>query len=227
MPLVVISVKGGQTFHLHKDVLIKDSAYFEKALNGLFTEARTQAIDLDDIEAETFGLYVSVVYPTALSEQKVSLCNVWPQVQGSTKYAWLDLLRLWQLADRFLNIKVKEIAQEELDKRFSKLSVESWLRRYNQCGWPHIKAAVSDLNRAFKVCVDENLPFECDFIRGLSNCPPQVFAECAEELDSEFLSPVSRLFALRLASPMVTAKKRQMDELREAKESAKKSRQRA
>ncbi|ROV92609.1 hypothetical protein VPNG_09865 [Cytospora leucostoma] len=214
VPIVAITVKGGQTFHLHKHVLTKDSLYFDRALNGLFTEAQGQTIDLDDIEAEAFGLYVSLVYPTALSEQEVSLCNVW---QGPGKYAWLDLLRLWQLADRFLNAKIKRIANEELDKRFSKLSVDAWLHRYQVRTWPYIKATVSDLNCAFRVCVDENLPYEDAFIIGLSNCPPQVFAECAEGLDSDFLSPVAKLFAIRMASPTLTARKRQMDEMREAK----------
>lgn len=208
-------------FHLHKDVLTNDSAYFKAALDGPFFEGQAQSIDLDDIEAAHFGLYVSLAYPTALSMKAVSLRDVWT-LENTTKCSWTDLLRLWQLADRFLNSKIVAVAQAELNERFIELSVDRWLSRYQNKAWPYIKKYVSDLNCAFRLCQDENLPFQDKYVTGLSHCPPQVFAECVEELDDDFRSAVTKAFALRLADPLLTARKRMRDETKEARRLAKK-----
>lgn len=221
MPMVTITVQGGQSFSFHKDVLIENSLYFEKALNGNFIESQTQSIDLDDIDAETFGLYASLVYPAAAINRSLSLSDVWTTGK-TTKFPWKDILRLWQLADRFLNQKIMLIVRFELDKRFGELSIDRWLGRYQNTKWSYIKAYVAGLNAAYRLCDLEGIPFQQRFIDGLGNCPPQILAECVEELDDDFKSAVVKKFALRLADPDVTAKKRMGDEMREAKRSAKK-----
>ncbi|ROW09023.1 hypothetical protein VMCG_02857 [Cytospora schulzeri] len=213
--IVSITVKGGQTFHLHKDILTKDSAYFQRALDGPFIEGQTQSIDLDDIEPKHFGLYASLVYPTSVVTGTVRLSDVWT-LRTMTKWFWTDLLRLWQLADRFLNSKIKEIAKSALFERFEGLSARRWLSRYNNKSWSYIKNFVSELNWAFRLCKEECLPFERNFVTGLSNCVPQVFAECLELLDDDFKTKATVTFALRHSDPAVTAKKRARDKERKA-----------
>lgn len=222
--IVSITVKGGQTFHLHKSILTKDSLYFERALNSPFIEGKTQSIDLDDIEPNHFGLYVSLVYPTTVAMGTVHLIDIWT-LENMGKWFWTDLLRLWQLADRFLNSRIAEIAKIALGERFDELYVDQWLRRCQNQPWPYIKDYVSNLNCAFRLCKDESLPFEKHFVTGLGNSPPQVFAECLPLLDDDFKTQVTVQFALRHASPKVTTKKRMRDEEREKKKAAKKQKQ--
>lgn len=219
--IVTIKVKGGQIFHLHKDVLTQDSEYFDTALNVLFIEEQTQSIDLDDIEPEHFGLYVSLLYPTTLSRETVKLHDIWTR-ENEKKLYWVDLLHLWRLADRFLNSKILAVAKSGLEERFGELSVDRWLARYNKYRWLGIKLYVSRLNKACRLCINEDLPFEDDFVTGLSNCPPEVFAECMPSLDENIKTQVAVRFALRHASPTEMANKRTRDEQRETRTSTKK-----
>jgi hypothetical protein len=151
----------------------------------------------------------------------VSLDDVWNPV-NMTKWPWTDLLRLWQLADRFINHRIKRVARNALDERFEELSVPRWLGRYKKMPWSYIKDYVSQLNCAFNLCKDEILPFHNYFTTGLGNSPPQVFAECLKLLDDDLRGPVTERFALRFADREVTRQKRAMDEERETRKGAKK-----
>lgn len=223
VPIVSIAVKGGQVFHLHKDILTMHSAYFKAALDGLFVEAQTQSIDLDDIEPEHFGLYASLLYPTTVLVDPVSLDDVWIP-NNMNRWPWTDLLRLWQLADRFINNRIKRIAKHALDERFEELSVRTWMGRYKNRSWSYIKEYVAQLNCAFVLCKDENLPFQGYFIKGLGSSPPQVLAECVKLLDDDLRVPVTERFALRFADREVTLQKRAKDEERETREAKKQKR---
>lgn len=222
--MVTITVKGGETFTFHKDVLTKDSPYFDKALNGSFAESQTQSINLDDIEPECFGLYAGLVYPTTLVNVPVTLRQVWTR-RSTYRFSWTTLLRVWQLADRFLNRKILDMAKTELDLRFQELSVDRWLSRYQSQDWGYVKSYVSGLDTAFRICEDGGLPFRQEFVTGLSNCPPQVFAEYVESLSDDFKTAAIKEFALRHADPKVTPGKRRKGEMKKAEGSAKKQKQ--
>lgn len=222
--MVTITVKGGKTFMFHKNILTKNSLYFDKALNGDFAESETLSINLDDIEAENFGLYACLVYPTTVVNVPLTLRQIWIR-KSTIRFSWKTLLRLWQLADRFLNRKISDMAKTELDTRFQELSVDRWLNRYQTQDGAYVKSYVSLLDEAFRICEDEGIAFDCEFVTGLSNCPPQVFAEYVEELSDNFKTAVMKEFALRHADPKVTAKKRRMEEMKKAEGSAKKQNQ--
>lgn len=93
--------------------------------------------------------------------------------------------------------------------------------RYKNRPWFYIKDYVSQLNCAFGLCKDENLPFQGHFIKGLGSSPPQVFAECVRLLDDDLRVPVTEHFALRFADREVTLEKRAKDEERETTEAKK------
>ncbi|KAK7745455.1 hypothetical protein SLS53_002953 [Cytospora paraplurivora] len=58
--VVIIKVEG-EAFKVHKALLVKDSKYFEEALNSRSLEAQTQTIDLEDVKKDDFALYVDVL----------------------------------------------------------------------------------------------------------------------------------------------------------------------
>lgn len=220
--MVSIKVKGGESFDLHKNILAKDSAYFERALNGPFTEGQTQSIDLDDIEPSHFGIYLSVAYPVALVIGKLSLGDIMTSKECKRIGTWLYLMRLWQLADRLHNVKVKAIAKGEMYNRFMSYTVHGWLSMYQRYPWSKVALVVSRMNSALILCQNEDIPFHDDFITAISNCPPQALTDCLELLDDDFKSAVTKKFALRFADPAVTAKKRKNVAERDVTGSAKK-----
>ncbi|KAK1991265.1 hypothetical protein LX36DRAFT_663460 [Colletotrichum falcatum] len=87
-PQTIIWLKtSGQSFAIHKSLLIESSKYFQRCLDGPFAESMTNTIDLDDDEDEdgdgdygksgasisplTLGTYVKLCYFTRLTAQRV------------------------------------------------------------------------------------------------------------------------------------------------------------
>lgn len=182
-------------FFVHKAVLTQNSAYFDKALNGPFRECSTQSIDLDDIHAKDFGRYVNVVYQTVFT-QNVTLVDMGDRFQPCTTIL-PKLLRIWQLADRFLNSKMKAIAETSIDSRFELLSVRAWEDLHEQGPTAFMGGRFQRLQLAFDLCIQENIPYQDHVVMGLANCPPQVFAEHVEDLHGDFKKAVTKAFALR------------------------------
>lgn len=217
MPSQMISVKvqGGETFCIHKDVLIEQSDYFAKALDGPFSEGQTDSIDLDDIPASDFGLYVSVMYASALNRADLALQDLWPldADDGLVRHGWPLILLLWQLGDRFLNQDVISIAEGELHAKVCVYSVRNWQKMYERRSEATLKARMIRLQDAYRLCRDNGQPFERTFIEAASNAPPQVIAECVDDLEDDvFRSEVTKAFALRFADPASTDRKRRRDE---------------
>ncbi|THY33022.1 hypothetical protein D6D01_02392 [Aureobasidium pullulans] len=78
----MITVRVGpkrQKFCIHKGVLCSNSEYFTKALSGQFKEAKTNIIELDDINVMLFKILVAWLYTGKLtyesSDQDVSARN--------------------------------------------------------------------------------------------------------------------------------------------------------
>lgn len=213
--MVSVKVKGGHTFCIHKDVLTEQSEYFARAVDGPSSEGQTNSIDLDDISVKDFGLYVSVMYPLALQRADMTLQDVWPLDTGRdpVHHPWPRILLLWQLGDRFLNEFVKDIAEVEIHAKGRGYSVSLWQRLYERRSEATLKAKMLELQDAFRLCLDNDYPFERSFVTAASNAPPQVFAACVDDLNDDlFRSEVTKAFALRFADPASTAKKRRREE---------------
>lgn len=182
-------------FYAHKTVLTQNSAYFERALNGAFLESNTQSIDFDDIDAEDFGRYVNVVYQTVLT-QNVTLIDVNDPLRPCSGVL-PRFLRLWQLADRFLDSKTKAVAETSIDSTFALLTVRAW----ENIEEPYLPAGMSNrfkrLQLAFDLCKQEHIPYHDHLVTGLANCPPQIFTEHVDDLSGDCKRAVIKAFALR------------------------------
>lgn len=222
--IATITVKDGATFHVHKDVLTDNSAYFDKALNGPFVEGRTQSINLDDVSSHSFGLYICNIYKiAALSDGEVKLRA--EDDSGASFYSWEELLGIWKLADRFLSPKLLELAQKALQDRFQAQSVQHWARRYTSNKWETLNQLIGDMQTGFRLCKVEGIPFEKDFVAAVSNCPPQMFAKIIGQLDADLRSAAIEAFALRFADRQITKeRKRKMENDEYEQKSAKKQR---
>ena len=223
--MITIKVKEGETFCIHKNVLVQHSEYFKKALDGPFIEGQTNLINLDDIPAHDFGLYVGTIYPLALSRSELELQNIWPiqNPENHPQHPWKPILLLWQMGDRFLNVKVMSIAKAELAAKLSAYSVCEWKMRYEHTSEASCRHRMLRLQYAFRLCQDGGQPFEQSLVTAASNAPPQVFAACVDDLENDvFKSQVTKAFALRFADPVSTAKKRKRDERKERERQEKK-----
>lgn len=210
--MVSIKVQDGETFCIHKDVLVEDSDYFANALDGPFSEGQPNLIDLDDISAKDFGLYVTLIYASTVhGNELVRLQEVWPLdvESGLLHHPWPLILLIWQLGDRFLNDNIKSIAEDELRSNVHNYSVRKWQSMYKHRSEATLRAKMLRLQDAFRLCRDSGQPFERTFVEAASNAPPQVIAACVDDLhDDLFRSEVTKAFALRFANPASTARKR-------------------
>lgn len=203
-PIVTISVKDGVKFYVHKTVLTLNSSYFDRALNGAFRESSTQSIDLDDIHAEDFGRYINVVYQTVLT-QNVTLVDMNDQLRPCSS-TLPKLLRIWQLADRFLDPKMKDIAQKSIDSQFELLSTRAWEKVQESYHPTSMSNRFKRLQLAFDLCKQENIPYQDHLVTGLANCPPHIFADYVEDLNGDFKRAVIKAFALRFVDCHVSSK---------------------
>lgn len=80
--------QSGQKFMVHKSYAVAYSQFLRAAFNGKFVEGQTQTMTLEDVEIETFGLFVHWLY-----FQKVEMGS-FVRIQA--------LARLWVLAGRCL-----------------------------------------------------------------------------------------------------------------------------
>lgn len=213
----------GETFNVHKDVITQDCLYFQIALsNPNFIEGQTQTIDIDDVPDETFGLYLSVAYTVALSKTPVVLpAQTWDDTRCDF-YTFGEILRLWQLANRFLNHKVEEVVKTALDSFFDGYNIGAWLYRYKHLEWQRIRKEVEVLQEGFRICKKDYIPFGGLFVEALSNCPSQVFEKIIADLDDDFRCATTQAFARRFADPRLTQKrKRYVGDEEETQEPAK------
>jgi hypothetical protein len=90
-----------KVFVVHKNFICHYSPYFDAAFNGNFEEARSQALDLEDINPFMFEMFVSWIYTQ-------DVC--YPD--GEAGY----LILLWLLAERFLVPRLQNQTLELLHK---------------------------------------------------------------------------------------------------------------
>lgn len=190
-------------FYVHKTILTKNSAYFDRALNGAFLEGCTQSIDLDDINADDFGRYVNILYQASFT-QNVTLVDMNSRFLCSSILP--KLLRIWELADRFLDQNIKAIAKTSIESRFELLSVRAWEDLHEQGPTASMSGRFKRLQQVFDLCKQANIPYQDYVVTGLANCTPQVFAEHVEDLNGDFKKAVIKVFALRFVGCHVSSK---------------------
>lgn len=206
--IVTITVENGVTFHVHKDVLTLDCAYFDKALNGPFLEAQSQSINLDDISSESFGLYVDILYKFTADFRNLDMLK--GRLGSNNGYSWRELLEIWKLSDRFLNPKLMGVARQILEYRLRCISWSVWKYHYQFADWEKIKGLAGNLQEGFRFCKTADLPFKDEFVTALMSCPPQVFAQIVADLDDDFKTAATQRFAMRFADPSVTAARKRV-----------------
>ncbi|KAG5665877.1 hypothetical protein KAF25_010002 [Fusarium avenaceum] len=103
--MVELKVKG-ETFHVARDVLTKNSDYFEGCLNGRFTEAKKGAVDFndDDIEARYLALYIGLAYShsSIVSPLPAPRPAQDPETVAA-KTPMRDYIEIYKLCDRFIS----------------------------------------------------------------------------------------------------------------------------
>jgi hypothetical protein len=194
----------GQLFNVSKELLVKDSAYFERALNGHFAESKAQSITLDDILPEDFGFYVDIMY----RHYFVKSFKLRKDETGgslSTK----QILTFWKLSDRFLNAELRRVAKESLDYRLSLYSEPHWMRLSERRAQSDLEARVARLQDAYHQCLDDSIPFADDIVQAAANVPGPVYAACVDIMDVEFMSRVSS----RKILDLTLIKKRTADQM--------------
>ncbi|EFW98453.1 hypothetical protein CMQ_4305 [Grosmannia clavigera kw1407] len=198
-------VVRGQEFWLHAELLCRQSDYFAGALRGGFTEASTQRVELDgdDMTADDFGLWADMLYRVHF--HRVGSFVLRKEETGGS-LSTRQILTLWQLSDRFLHRPLAALTKESLHHRLGLYSVEQWRRLYRSRPATDIRARVGRLQDAYRQCVEHGLPFGDDIVVACANCPPQVYADCIDLLDADFMALVSRRMILAHADDSLLSK---------------------
>lgn len=208
--VVKINVKG-KAFIVQKALLVKDSRYFEVALNGPFAEAQTQTIDLgDDIRPIQFGIYVDVLYrsyvvsryefrPPLLDLNTAAFHTESTQAFGSLS----QVLWLWRLSDRFLNDRLVKIAEDAFNWCASWYTVSKWEEKYANRKFTDKRLfdQITTLERAYHHCVQYNLPQKDEIVQCAANMPLQLFTKHHHELGDDFRTAVTMRVMKRFENP--------------------------
>jgi hypothetical protein len=131
--MVVGSANGTKTSKIHKGALCHYSGYFDKALNGGFSEARAGRIELLEEEIDIFERFVVWLYTGRLN------------CESNTVKTFTIVCKLWILADRrdiplLMNVSVNAMRDEIVSSCtvpttsppliFAQTTEKSALRRY-------------------------------------------------------------------------------------------------
>lgn len=195
--VVTIQVKGDVQFTVHKELLIMESAYFDRALNGLFLESQTQKILLDDINATSLGVYVHALYRSYFvrDAQFFAGCDH----TGGRLNLW-GCITLWSLADRFMNGRLLEIARRGVQTALGDLTIPFWESRYVKKGLEFVKAKAAKLQEDYVFSREVGVPCSEDIAKCLANVPPEIFPDVFKNLKDAFAEQVLQAFCVRFAA---------------------------
>lgn len=181
--------------------MVKDSYYFDSALNGPFLEGETQTIDLkDDVDAKDFAFYVEVAYRSYFNED----FKLRDEHLGSrSKKKLRTVLRLWVLTDRFENRRLQAVATEGMEWVLENYNVRSWEYHYKLASTSHdwLVRRITSLQDRFNECLMRDIPFKDKLAEAAAAMPPQLFSELHDTLDPEFRSAVTKKFMKRFENP--------------------------
>lgn len=180
--------------------MVKDSPYFDRALNGPFLEGQTQTIDLqDDVDAEAFALYVDLAFRSYFDEN----FKLRDKHLGSRAKKPHTLPRLWKLADRFLNGRLQAVATEGMAWLLRDYKVQILEFYYQDASSSHHQLFYwfKWLQRRFRICLMHDIPFKDMLAEAAAAMPPQIFSELHDTLDPEFRFAVTKKFIKRFENP--------------------------
>lgn len=192
---------GGKAFKVYKALLVKDSDYFEKALDGPFAEGLTQTIDLgDDVSSVEFGIYVDVLHRSYATKQYVFRPARRLGVSPSRNRR---ILSLWKLSDRFLNKHLLKIAEESFSHYMNNFTTSAWAY---QCQNPltsdeFLHFIALDLHRLHDYCVQNNLPQANEVVSAVANMPAQLLGEYYDDFKASFRAKVMKTALKRFEQP--------------------------
>jgi hypothetical protein len=89
---------------VHKQLITFYSPFFDRAFNGQFIEGENQTMTLEDVDGNTFGLFVNWLYT-----QKVCHAGSEPK-----KLEVMEMAMLWTLAGRFIIPKLQNQSMLDL-----------------------------------------------------------------------------------------------------------------
>lgn len=190
---LVILKLGAKVFNVQKAVLIKDSPYFDLALNGPVRKGQTQTIDLDDeVSAEDLAIYIEAAYCSYFNEN-FKLRE--EHLRSGVTTAHVPI-RLWVLADRFSNGRLQTVAKEGMVWQLRNYNVEALESRYLDHSTPHNKFMddIKWLQGMFKNCLAHGIPFEDAVAEAGAAMPFQFLHEVHDTLEPEFRSAVTKMF---------------------------------
>ncbi|KAJ0121253.1 hypothetical protein J7T55_008416 [Diaporthe amygdali] len=211
-----VTIRAEQKFFkVPRALLIATSVFFAEELNQ--GEPKKFFLVLDDLDVELFNIYVNLLFESAFAPKfrirgrHLSSARTFP--------GYIDLLlRLWQLCLRFRNSNLRLCVEEALmTQYFGEFTAEQWETVYVKFPEAHMRQLLSKLQRGYTMCVNESIPFAQDFVTACAKCPGQVVATCFDHLDPGFKAEVVKAFALRVADPKVTQRKRRCQEETEPK----------
>jgi len=196
---------------LHRDILTEDSKYSDKALNGQLIGGQTQSIDLEAIDGKIFGFYVTVQYHLSQPTGVVSL-KVVPNTFGRRFHRLKALVALWQLANRVCNDEIRAVVKSALINRFAWDGVDNWSARYAKWDEEKVRTDVASLQKAYKLCTSDNIPFQDELVTALRNCPAQVVVDHVTSLDEDFKDAVVKAFTMQFADSQLAGTKGKREE---------------
>jgi len=99
MDPTTVTIKIGPTskpFHVHRDLLVRNSRYFSAAFEGGFEEAKEGMLNLTDVEEAPFRAYMHWLYTGEVDHERGS---AYLTRKAYVRYLY-DLINLYILADR-------------------------------------------------------------------------------------------------------------------------------
>ncbi|KAF1830870.1 hypothetical protein BDW02DRAFT_633298 [Decorospora gaudefroyi] len=67
LAITIVEVSAAKKkYHIHRSLLVEHSEYFKKALNGPWTETREGSVTLEDVDCNTFDIFVDWMYAQRL-----------------------------------------------------------------------------------------------------------------------------------------------------------------
>lgn len=111
------------SFHVPEGLLTEKSEFFQAACRNEWKEATSRVIKLPDVEPDIFSLYLFWVH-----RGKLAVRNEWdPRDEDWYEHANLAqtrLIKLWILADRLADIKLRNATMDEMIAAVGRLSNE-------------------------------------------------------------------------------------------------------
>lgn len=191
------------------------SVFFDEELS--YSTPKKFFLVLDDVDADLFNTYINVLFKSAFSPGfRLRNHNALSIASSTTNIKFL--LRLWQLSHRLNSFRMCLLAEEALTSQyFAKFTAKQWEMAYVKCTEAHMRQILLALQKCYTLCKDESIPFEEEFITACAKCPGQMVATYFDHLDPGFRAEVVKTFALRMADPEVTQKKRVREDGDESK----------